>query len=177
MDDASRVAEACRLAIAAVLRGDGGPFGAVIVMDGEVIGRGASAVLKTGDPTAHAEILAIRDASARMGREYMLEPAPDPAGQPEGVPARARMLLGAEIYASSAPCAMCLGAIYWARLSRIVYAAGYPDTVALGFDDGFQYEELARPVHARRVPAEQVNREAGLEACRAWSEKAGRIPY
>ena len=177
MDDAGRIAEASQQAIDTVRRGDGGPFGAVIVLNGEVIGRGQNTVLKSGDPTCHAETVAIRAAAARMGRDYLLEVIPTPEGLTDCLPERAKMLIGAEIYISGAPCPMCMSAIYWARISKVHYAANLQDTAKIGFDDAFQYEDFVKPLDQRRIPIEEVNREAGLEAYKTWMDKKDRIPY
>ena len=137
--------EATRLAIESVEKGWGGPFGAVIVKDGQIIGRGQNRVLLTGIPVYHAEITAIMDASARLnpkallGSDYgagtILEMIPRPAGSPDPVPERAKMLSGCEIYINGAPCPMCMSAIYWSRIDHVYFAASLKDTSAIGFDD------------------------------------------
>jgi guanine deaminase len=177
MSDMSFSSEAARLAIETVLNGTGGPFGAVIVRDGEVIGRGANSVLKTGDPTCHAEIMAIRDAAARVGRDDMLQVIPTPEGLDDCLPERAKMLFGCEIYIDGAPCPMCMSAIYWARISKVHYGASLKDTAAIGFDDSFQYEDFVKPLDQRRIPIVQEGRDGGLEAYRTWTNKKDRIPY
>jgi tRNA(Arg) A34 adenosine deaminase TadA len=181
--------EAARLAIESVEKGWGGPFGAVIVKDGEIIGRGQNRVLLTGIPVYHAEITAIMDASARLnpkgllGSDYgegtILEMIPRPAGSPDLVPERARMLKGCEIYINGAPCPMCMSAIYWARIDRVYFAASLKDTNSIGFDDSFQYEDFARPWAERKgiAVSENFERETGLKAYEAWMNKKDRHPY
>ncbi|MGO4403185.1 nucleoside deaminase [Bosea sp. RAF48] len=180
--------EATRLAIESVEKGWGGPFGAVIVKDGEIIGRGQNRVLLTGIPVFHAEITAIMDASARLnpkallGSEYnagtILEMIPREAGSPDPVPERARMLKGCEIYINGAPCPMCMSAIYWSRIDHVYFAASLKDTSAIGFDDAFQYEDFAKPWGDRRIKVtENFEREVGLKAYEAWTNKKDRHPY
>lgn len=180
--------EATRLAIESVEKGWGGPFGAVIVKDGEIIGRGQNRVLLTGIPVFHAEITAIMDASARLnpkallGSEYgagtILEMIPREAGSPDPVPERARMLKGCDIYINGAPCPMCMSAIYWARIDHVYFAASLKDTSAVGFDDAFQYEDFTKPWGERRIKVtENFEREVGLKAYEAWTNKKDRHPY
>lgn len=135
----------------------GGPFGAVIVKDGQVVGKGFNRVTSDNDPTAHAEVTAIRDACKNIG-DYQLT--------------------GCTIYASCEPCPMCLGAIYWARPERIVYAATHQDAAEIaGFDDQFIYEELAVPPESRKIPAACLLREEGLEPFLEWQSKPDRDLY
>jgi len=173
--------EATRLAIESVEKGWGGPFGAVIVKDGEIIGRGQNRVLLTGCPVYHAEITAIIDATARLnpkpllGSDYgagtTLEMIPREVGSPDPVPERARMLKGCDIYSNGAPCPMCMSAIYWARIDHVYFAASLEDTRAIGFDDAFQYEDFALPWAKRRIAVtENFEREIGLKAYRAWHQ-------
>lgn len=180
--------EATRLAIESVEKGWGGPFGAVIVKDGEIIGRGQNRVLLTGIPVFHAEVTAIMDASARLnpkallGSDYgagtILEMIPREAGSPDPVPERARMLKGCSIYINGAPCPMCMSAIYWSRIDHVYFAASLKDTSAIGFDDAFQYEDFAKPWADRRIKvAENFERETGLKAYEAWMNKKDRHPY
>src|SRR6266849_1948876 len=122
------MARAIQLAVENVRSGQGGPFGAVVVKDGSIIAEGANQVTATNDPTAHAEVLAIRIACAKLGAFDL----PD-----------------CEIYTSCEPCPMCLGAIYWARLTRVFFANAATDASKIGFDDSFIYGEIARP-HAQR---------------------------
>jgi guanine deaminase len=180
--------EATRLAIESVEKGWGGPFGAVIVKDGKIIGRGQNRVLLTGIPVFHAEVTAIMDASARLnpkallGTDYeadtILELIPREAGSPDPVENRARMLKGCEIYINGAPCPMCMSAIYWSRLDHVYFAASLKDTSAIGFDDAFQYEDFAKPWSQRRIAVtENFERETGLKAYKAWMDKKDRHPY
>jgi guanine deaminase len=180
--------EATRLAIESVEKGWGGPFGAVIVKDGEIIGRGQNRVLLTGCPVFHAEVTAIMDASAHLnpkallGSDYnvgtILEMIPREAGSPDPVPERARMLKGCEIYINGAPCPMCMSAIYWSRIDHVYFGASLTDTSAIGFDDAFQYEDFAKPWAKRRIAvAENFERDTGLKAFKAWMDKKDRHPY
>jgi len=148
--------EAIRLSLEMMRAGKGGPFGAIVVRDGEIIGRGWNQVTSANDPTAHAEIVAIREACRKTGT-FLLE--------------------GAELYASCEPCPMCLSAVYWARISRVYYAASRRDAAEAGFLDEMLYEELARDASQRRIPCIGLGREPALEAFREWKEKTDRIPY
>jgi tRNA(Arg) A34 adenosine deaminase TadA len=181
--------EATRLAIESVEKGWGGPFGAVIVKDGEIIGRGQNRVLLTGCPVFHAEITAIIDASSRLnpkallGSDYhagtMLEMIARPPGSPDLVPERARMLKGCEIYINGAPCPMCMSAIYWSRIDHLYFGASLEDTTHIGFSDAFQYEDFVLPWEKRRGIKVTPNfeREVSLRAYRAWEKKQDRHPY
>lgn len=172
--------EASRLATESVEKGWGGPFGAVVVKDGEIIGRGQNRVLLTGVPVYHAEITAIIDASQRLnpkpllgaGTEdgTLLQRIPRPLGSPDLVEQRARMLAGCEIYVNVAPCPMCMSAIYWARIDHLYFAASLEDTSSIGFSDAFQYEDFALPWEQRKGIKATPNfeRELGLESYRAW---------
>jgi guanine deaminase len=148
--------EAIRLSIEKIESGEGGPFGAVIARDGEIVGRGWNRVTSTNDPTAHAEIVAIRDACANL---------------------KTFTLAGCEIYSSCEPCPMCLAAIYWARLDRIHHAAAREDAAAAGFDDGLIYRELTLPPGRRALPMVQDLRDDACEAFRAWLRKRDRVMY
>src|SRR5215510_4530255 len=166
--------EATRLATESVEKGWGGPFGAVIVKNGEIIGRGQNRVLLTGCPVFHAEITAIIDASSRLnpkallGSDYhagtILEMIARPPGSPDLVPQRARMLKGCEIYINGAPCPMCMSAIYWSRIDHLYFGASLEDTNHIGFSDAFQYEDFALPWEKRRGIKVTPNfeRDAGL---------------
>ncbi|MBI1192729.1 MAG: tRNA-specific adenosine deaminase [Bacteroidetes bacterium] len=134
----------------------GGPFGAVVVRNGEIIGRGHNQVAGSNDPTAHAEIVAIRDACNTLG-SYQLD--------------------GCVLYSSCEPCPMCLGAIYWSRPDRVWFAATRHDAAATGFDDNHIYEELALELPERRIPFLQVTRPAALDVFALWNNKADKIPY
>ena len=180
--------EACRLAKESVDNDWGGPFGAVIARDGEVVAGGQNRVLLTGDITAHAEVEAIRKAVARLNPEApsiaadqrsgsTLELISRPAGSPDPVPERARMLSGHEIYISGVPSPMCMGAIYWARIDAVYFANDLEATSKIGFDDAFQYEDLAKPYEERRIRIEQFRPDLGAAAFQAWAEKPDRHPY
>jgi tRNA(Arg) A34 adenosine deaminase TadA len=148
--------EAIERAVNNVRSGRGGPFAAVIVKEGRIIAAGANCVTSTNDPTAHAEVTAIREACRALGTFQ---------------------LTGCEIYTSCEPCPMCLGAIYWARPERVYFGATAGDAAAAGFDDSFIYEELTRPHAERRIPLEPMMREAALRPFREWAEKSDRIGY
>ena len=180
--------EATRLAIESVEKGWGGPFGAVIVKDGEIIGRGQNRVLLTGCPVFHAEVTAIMDASAKLnpkallGSDYgagtILEMIAREPNSPDLVPERARMLKGCEIYINGAPCPMCMSAIYWSRIAHVYFGASLQDTSAIGFDDAFQYQDFTRPWSNRSIAVtENFERDTGLKAYRAWQDKKDRHPY
>ena len=147
--------EAIKLSAESV-RSGGGPFGAVIVRDGEIIARGENRVTVCNDPTAHAEVSAIREAAARMGT-YDLS--------------------GCEIYSSCEPCPMCLGAIYWARLDRLYYAGTRADAANVGFDDAHIYEELPLDPSQRELPTQTLLREEAQRVFEAWAEKTDKKEY
>lgn len=148
--------EAISLAREGMHTGQGGPFGCVIVCDGEVIGRGCNRVTSTNDPTAHAEVVAIRDACQRLGTFQ---------------------LTGCTLYASCEPCPMCLGAIYWARPDRIVYGAFHSDAAGIGFDDQFIYEEIDKPRAERRIPMHNCLRPEANAVFQEWVALDRRTPY
>lgn len=188
LDSRELIEETVRLAVESVRNGWGGPFGAVIVKDGEIVARGQNRVLLTGDVTAHAEMEAIRKAvqvvnpyAPRIPNEHRneahLELVPRPEGSTDPAPERARMLMGYQLYTTGAPCPMCLGAIYWARLDRVYYSCGVEAAEAIGFSDALQYEDLAKPEGERLISLEQVHPELGERAYRAWSQKPDRHPY
>lgn len=139
-----------------MLENNGGPFGAVIVKDGEIIAEGYNQVTSTNDPTAHAEIVAIRNACEAVN-SFRLE--------------------GTAIYCSCEPCPMCLSAIYWARIHKIYYANTRQDAHQIGFDDDHIFEEMVRDVRERAIPAVRLLPEEGRAAFRAWEEKPDRVPY
>lgn len=154
--DVAMMREAIRLSLASVAEG-GGPFGCVIVRGGEVVGAGANRVTRDNDPTAHAEVVAIRDACRRLGT-FRLD--------------------GVDVYASCEPCPMCLAALYWARVGRVFYAATAADAAAIGFDDAFIDAELGRrPAALRAIPLRQMLREEAVAAFAAWTAKPDRTPY
>jgi guanine deaminase len=181
--------EATRLATESVEKGWGGPFGAVIVKDGEIIARGQNRVLLTGCPVYHAEITAIIDASHRLnpkallGSDYgagtMLEMIPRPPGSPDLVPERARMLKGCEIYVNGAPCPMCMSAIYWSRIDQLYFGNSLEDTNKIGFSDAFQYEDFKLPWEQRTgiKATPGFERDTTLKSFQAWTNKKDRHPY
>lgn len=150
------MARAIQLAIENVHAGRGGPFAAVVVRNGSVIAEGTNLVTSTNDPTAHAEMVAIRQACRNLASFQLND---------------------CEIYASSEPCPMCLGAIYWARLARVCFAATRQDAAAIGFDDAHIYEQLERPISQRVIPIQQMMREEALAAFRAWDQRPDKIRY
>ncbi|MEV0351433.1 nucleoside deaminase [Nonomuraea sp. NPDC050680] len=188
MDSKDFMAEAVRLAIESVENGWGGPFGAVLTNDGEIIARGQNRVLLTGDPTAHAEVETIRKAIQILNsrapsipesrqNESTLELVPRPEGSPDLMPERARMLMGYTLYSSGAPCPMCMSAIYWSRIDRVYFAFDLAATKKIGFDDEFQYQDFTRPLDERRILIQQAQPDLGTKACAAWMNKPGRHPY
>ena len=148
--------EAIRLAIEGVNAGRGGPFGAVVVKDAQIIGRGCNQVTSTNDPTAHAEIVAIRDACQKLGTFN---------------------LAGCEIYASCEPCPMCLATIYWSRIERFYYGCTAADAAAIGFSDEVIRQELGLSVERRSVAAIPLLRAKALAAFAAWQSKQDRVEY
>lgn len=148
--------EAIRLARRGVATDRGGPFGAVVVVGGVVVGRGQNEVTSDLDPTAHAEVQAIRDACQNLG-DFRLT--------------------GGTLYASCEPCPMCLGAIYWSRLERVVYAASRADAAAVGFDDALIYEEIPKAPQDRRIVMECRLGEEGQAPFADWTAKEGRVDY
>ena len=180
--------EATRLAIESVEKGWGGPFGAVIVKDGEIIGRGQNRVLITGIPVYHAEVTAIIDACGRINSKALLgsdsyegnlKMIPRPEGSPDPVPERAQMLKGCDLYVNGAPCPMCMSAIYWARIDRVYFGTRLEDTSKIGFDDEFQYIDFRLPWEERKAIQcfPDFEREYALKGCEAWSNKSDRHPY
>ena len=147
--------QAIDLSIENVANG-GGPFGAVITRDGELVATGINRVTANNDPTAHAEVSAIR-AACQKESSFKLE--------------------GCTIYTSCEPCPMCLSAIYWAGLSRICYANTKQDAEDINFGDKFIYEEIERPVNQRTIPTEQLMRDKALQAFRDWQAKTDKIEY
>jgi tRNA(Arg) A34 adenosine deaminase TadA len=148
--------EAIRLAIEGVNAGRGGPFGAVIVKDGRIVGRGCNCVTSTNDPTAHAEVGAIRDACRNLGVFH---------------------LTGCELYATCEPCPMCLAAMYWAHIDRYYFGCTAADAAAFGFSDDFIREQLTLPADQRAIPNQQSHRSESLATFAAWRDKLDRIPY
>ena len=148
--------EAIEQAIENVRTGRGGPFGALVVKDGEVVARGANLVTASNDPTAHAEVVAIRKACRSLG-SFQLDDC--------------------DLYTSCEPCPMCLGAIYWARLRRVFYGGTHEDAAAAGFDDHFIYDELAKPPGERYIEMIPLLRDEAQRAFDAWNKQEGRIEY
>ncbi len=136
--------------------GKGGPFGAIIVKEGKIIAQGQNQVTSTNDPTAHAEIVAIREA-CRILETFQLS--------------------GCELYTSCEPCPMCLGAIYWARLDKVYYANTKVDAAQIGFDDQFIYEELKLPLTQRHLPMIQLMPQEASIAFQGWVEKTDKVEY
>ena len=180
--------EAVRLATESAEKGWGGPFGAVITRDDEIIARGQNRVLLTGDPTAHGEVESIRKAIQVLNsrapsiaeehqNESTLKLIPRPEGSPDVVPERAQMLKGCTIYASGAPCPMCMSAIYWSRIDALYFSCDVKATREIGFDDEFQYQDFARPLEERRILVEQIHPELGAMAYQVWTDKPDRHPY
>jgi guanine deaminase len=156
MYDEQWMKEAVRLATENVASGHGGPFGAVIVKDGAIIGRGCNEVTASGDPTAHAEVQAIRDACKAIG--YF-------------------QLKGCVVYTSCEPCPMCIGAIYWARPDAVYYAVTKEDAASIGFDDQFIYEQIALPVEKRFIAMKKVDAADGMEPFDSWRTSVKKLEY
>ena len=154
--DKSFMARAIQLSVENVRSGQGGPFGAVIVKNGSIVAEGVNRVTSHNDPTAHAEVVAIRDACARLNTFTLND---------------------CEIYTSCEPCPMCLGAIYWAHLARIYFGTDAANASRFGFDDSFIYREFAQPLPARTIPMIQMMSEEALAAFEAWQEKPNKIAY
>ena len=150
------LSEAIRLATENVKSGKGGPFGAVIVKDGKIISRGVNQVTSNNDPTAHAEVIAIRDACKNLG-SFQLD--------------------GCEIYASCEPCPMCLGAIYWARPDKLYFAGTKKDAADIGFDDSFIYEEIDIPYDKRNISTVHIIHPDTLLPFNEWKNKEDKIEY
>lgn len=134
----------------------GGPFGAVIARDGEIIATGVNRVTSNNDPTAHAEVSAIRNAAAALGTFDLSD---------------------CEIYSSCEPCPMCLGAIYWARLKKLYFANNKTDAKNIGFDDSFIYDELALPLEKRKLSSEEMMRNEAIKAFEMWNQKPDKVEY
>jgi guanine deaminase len=135
---------------------DGGPFGAIVVKDGKIIGEGCNRVTSTNDPTAHAEIVAIREACQNLNN-FQLD--------------------GCVIYTSCEPCPMCLGAIYWARPAKMYFACNREDAARVGFDDDFIYDEIERPIEERRIESINFLRDEGLKVFESWTHKLDKTEY
>jgi tRNA(Arg) A34 adenosine deaminase TadA len=150
------MARAIELAQSGMESNDGGPFGAVVVKDGKIIAEGTNRVTSTNDPTAHAEVVAIREACKALGT-FQLD--------------------GCSIYTSCEPCPMCLGAIYWARPDNVFFASTREDAAAAGFDDEMIYVELGKPNKDRRRPMTNLLRDEAIVVFRQWIEKPDKVEY
>jgi len=148
--------EAVKAALQGMENNEGGPFGCIVVKDGEIIGRGNNRVTSTNDPTAHAEVIAIRDACKNLN-SFQLD--------------------GCVIYTSCEPCPMCLGAIYWARPDKVFYGSNQQDAANIGFDDAFIYKEILLPYEKRSILFEQIGRKIALEPFLKWTAKENKITY
>jgi guanine deaminase len=148
--------EAIRMALENIKSGNGGPFGAKVVKDGKISGRGANKVAAANDPTAHAEVNAIRDACKNLG-DFQLT--------------------SCTIYSSCEPCPMCLGAIYWARPEHVYFAATKSDAAFAGFDDTFIYTEIQKEIDVRHIPFRQIMREKANAVFEEWRNKQDKIEY
>ena len=148
--------EAIRLSIEQMQAGHGGPFGAVVVKDGQIIARGFNQVTSTHDPTCHAEVDAIRKACAALCTHQ---------------------LDGCDLYTSCEPCPMCLGAIYWARPARVFFGNTKADAAQAGFDDEFIYQEIEKPLAERQIPMQQLLRDEAQAGFQAWQQYEGRKVY
>ncbi len=156
MEEAQFMDEAVRLSLQNMQTGEGGPFGAVVVKDGKIISRGNNQVLKTSDPTAHAEMVAIREACKVLGT-FQLD--------------------GCELYTSCEPCPMCLGAIYWARPTKVYYANTRQDAADIGFDDAFIYQEINTSFEKRQIPMIHLPHTQAIQAFQHWAEKNDKTLY
>jgi guanine deaminase len=154
--DNAFMARAIQLSLENVRSGRGGPFGAVVVKDGNVVAEAANQVTATNDPTAHAEVLAIRQACLKFA---------------------CFELKGCDLYTSCEPCPMCLGAIYWARIDKVYFGNLAADAAKVGFDDSAIYAEITQPHADREIPMIQMMREEALAAFRAWEKHPGKILY
>ena len=148
--------QAIQLAIENVRHGRGGPFAALVVKDGRVVGQGTNVVTSTNDPTAHAEMVAIRAACAALGN-FQLD--------------------GCDLYCTCEPCPMCLGAIYWARPRQVFFGAAAGDAASAGFDDAVIYRQMALPPPQRKIPFSELMREEALACFLAWQEQPDRVLY
>ena len=148
--------EAIRLAEKGMDKQDGGPFGAIVVKDGVIVGRGNNQVTSSNDPTAHAEVVAIRDACNNLG-QFQLDDC--------------------VIYSSCEPCPMCLGAIYWARPKKLFFACSREDAAAIGFDDEFIYKEVPLPIDQRSIETQQFLQQEGVKVFEKWEEKGDKTLY
>ena len=156
MSNATYMREAVQLAEQGMRSGRGGPFGCVVVRRGEIVGRGSNRVTSTNDPTAHAEVVAIRDACTAL---------------------QTFQLTDCELYTSCEPCPMCLSAIYWARIPQVYYGNTRADAAAIGFDDDFIYQQIPLDPSQRKIPMQLLLRDEAQAAFREWQGKADKIKY
>ena len=156
VDHSQFMNKAVEKAIQGVLSNDGGPFGCIIVKDGKIIGSGNNRVTSTNDPTAHAEVLAIREACSKLNSFQLDE---------------------CILYTSCEPCPMCFGAIYWARPKKVFYGCNKNDAANIGFDDDFIYKELDLDLIKRSIPFKQIDRKNAMKAFKAWEDKDDKIEY
>lgn len=150
------ILEAIELSRKGMMNNDGGPFGCIIVRGEEIVGRGNNRVTSTNDPTAHAEVVAIRDACKNL-ETFQLDDC--------------------EIYTSCEPCPMCMGAIYWARPKKVYYANTRVDAANIGFDDSLIYDELVLPIDKRKIAIECIGRDEAIKVFEDWTKKTDKIEY
>lgn len=144
------------IALQGLESGKGGPFGAVVVKDGEIVGEGSNEVTSTDDPTAHAEVVAIRKACLNLG-DFQLK--------------------GCDLYTTCEPCPMCIGAIYWARPDKVYYGSTKEDAAGIGFDDDFIYQEIDLAIQDRKIPFVQMDRGETIKLFEKWESKSDKIEY
>ncbi len=150
------ILEAIELSRQGMLNNQGGPFGCIVVKGDEIVGKGNNRVTSTNDPTAHAEVVAIRDACKNLGTFQLSD---------------------CEIYTSCEPCPMCMGAIYWARPEKVYYANTRSDAAAIGFDDSLIYDELVLPLDQRKIALECIGRDEAKKVFEEWNQKADKVEY
>jgi len=150
------ILKAIELSRQGMLHNQGGPFGCIVVKGNEIVGKGNNQVTSTNDPTAHAEVVAIRDACKNLGT-FQLDDC--------------------EIYTSCEPCPMCMGAIYWARPKKIYYANTRSDAAAIGFDDSLIYDELVLPLDQRKIAIECIGRDEAIKVFEEWNHKPDKVAY
>lgn len=155
-NDLNFIREAIKLSQEGMNSNDGGPFGAIVVKDNVIVGRGNNKVTSTNDPTAHAEIVAIREACKTIN-SFQLD--------------------GCIIYTSCEPCPMCLGAIYWARPDKVYYACTRDDAASIGFDDDYIYNEMNQPIDNRKIEMKQLLRDEAYKVFEQWKNKSDKIKY
>ena len=156
IEDKNFMREAIQLSLNGMQNNEGGPFGAIVVKDGKIVGRGNNQVTSSNDPTAHAEVVAIRDACKNLG-SFQLD--------------------GCIVYSSCEPCPMCLGAIYWARPEKLFFACSREDAAAIDFDDEFIYQEIPLPIDQRKIETVQLLQEEGRLVFNKWAEKNDKTIY